>query len=208
MIWLLVEVHPKNTATFVFTDLTNLSGWSSNGVAWSIGLMSIALRLTNWDTALHLAEEMKDASRDLPKTIWGCVLISSVLTFPWVISLMFCMTDVQGLLNGPVGTIAPFPQLIYNVSGGHMPSTIGVSCFSVVLSLTVGGPSILPATSRIVWSFAKEGALPSVFGQVNSYSNVPVNAILLVTVIISGMSFIYVGNATAFYGTSSGVTAV
>lgn len=30
--------------------------------------MGSALSMTNWDTAMHLAEEMKDASRDLPKT--------------------------------------------------------------------------------------------------------------------------------------------
>lgn len=31
-IYLLVVVNPKNTAEFVFTDTTNLSGWESNGV--------------------------------------------------------------------------------------------------------------------------------------------------------------------------------
>lgn len=121
---------------------------------------------------------------------------------------MFCITDVQAVLSGPVGTIAPFPQLIYNVSGGDMHATVGVSCFMLVLSLVVGGPSVLTATSRIVWSFAKEGALPPLFGEVNTYFDVPVNAILLVSAIISAMSFIYVGNTTAFYSISSGVTAV
>ena len=36
IIWLLAHVQPKNTATFVFTDLTNLSGWSSNGVRFDL----------------------------------------------------------------------------------------------------------------------------------------------------------------------------
>ncbi|KAL4969801.1 amino acid/polyamine transporter I [Aspergillus stella-maris] len=180
MIWLLVNAHPKNSAGFVSTDLTNLSGWDSNGVAWSIGLMGSALSLTNWDTAMHLAEEMKDASRDLPKIIWGCVLISGLLTFPWVIALMFCITDVQAILNGPVGTMAPFPQLIYNISGGDKHATIGVSCFNTVLSFTAAGPSIMTATSRIVWSFAREGALPEVIGRVNRYCDVPIKAIILV----------------------------
>lgn len=31
-IYLLVHVNPKNTAQYVFTDFTNLSGWESPGV--------------------------------------------------------------------------------------------------------------------------------------------------------------------------------
>lgn len=33
IVYLLVKVHPKNTASFVFSDLTNLSGWKSDGVS-------------------------------------------------------------------------------------------------------------------------------------------------------------------------------
>ena len=67
IVYLLVKVNPKNTASYVFTDLTNLSGWSSDGIAWSVGLMSSAVGLINWDSATHMAEEMKNASRDLPR---------------------------------------------------------------------------------------------------------------------------------------------
>jgi hypothetical protein len=55
---------------------------------------------------------------------------------------------------------------------------------------TVGGPAFLTATWHCVWSFAKEGALPAKKGRINRYLDVPVNAILLVAFMISGMSFI------------------
>lgn len=32
IIYLLVRVNPKNTAEFVFTDTTNLTGWENPGV--------------------------------------------------------------------------------------------------------------------------------------------------------------------------------
>jgi amino acid transporter len=67
IVYLLVKVHPKNSASYVFADLTNLSGWKSDGVAWSVGLMSSAVAFINWDSATHMAEEMKNASRDLPR---------------------------------------------------------------------------------------------------------------------------------------------
>lgn len=31
---------PKNTASFVFTEVTNSSGWADDGVSWLVGLLS------------------------------------------------------------------------------------------------------------------------------------------------------------------------
>jgi choline transport protein len=41
-----VVATPKNTASFVFTKFINSSGRSSDGVAWSIGLLSSSSVLT------------------------------------------------------------------------------------------------------------------------------------------------------------------
>lgn len=30
----------KNSASFVFTEVTNYSGWSDDGVSWLVGLLS------------------------------------------------------------------------------------------------------------------------------------------------------------------------
>ncbi|KAJ5661147.1 Amino acid/polyamine transporter I [Penicillium longicatenatum] len=208
IVYLLASVYPKNSASFVFGDLTNLSGWKSDGVAWSVGLMSSAIGFVNWDSSTHMAEEMQNAARDLPRTLYGCVALSGLLTFPWVIALMFCMTDVQSIVEGPVGTISPLVQLIYNVSGGDQATTIGMTSFFLILSLSVSGPGVMSATSRIVWSFACEGGMPSPFTRIHSRWEVPVNALLLVWFVVSALSLIYIGNSTAFYGISSGVTIV
>lgn len=31
---------PKNTASFVFKEVTNSSGWESDGISWLVGLIS------------------------------------------------------------------------------------------------------------------------------------------------------------------------
>ncbi|KAI8312996.1 putative amino-acid permease [Colletotrichum sp. SAR11_59] len=43
VIYLLVRVNPKNTAKYVFTDSTSLSGWESPGISWLIGLLTSAI---------------------------------------------------------------------------------------------------------------------------------------------------------------------
>ncbi|EXJ72493.1 uncharacterized protein A1O5_04998 [Cladophialophora psammophila CBS 110553] len=208
VIYLLAKVHPKNSAKFVFVSLTNLTGWKSDGISWSIGLLSSALGFVGWDSSSHMAEEMKYAARDLPRTMYGCVLTTGILTFPWVIALMFCVTDIGGLLSGPVGLISPLTQLMYNVSGGELSGTLGMTIFFLLLSSFVAGPSVLTATSRIVWSFAREGGMPKFLAQIDNTQEVPVNALLFTWLSVCGLACIYIGNSTAFYGLASGCTVV
>lgn len=47
MIYLLVAVRPKNSATYVFTDLANLSGWKSDGVSILIFLFWLGMSVIN-----------------------------------------------------------------------------------------------------------------------------------------------------------------
>ncbi|KAK3322786.1 amino acid/polyamine transporter I [Apodospora peruviana] len=208
IVYLLCKVHPKNSASHVFSSLVNGSGWHSDGIAWSIGLMSSAVAFINWDSATHMAEEMKNASRDLPRVLWGCVALSGLFTFPWIIALAFCLTDVEGVLTGPVGTISPLVQLIYNTSGGNQAETIGITFFFLFLGFFVGGPGCLAALSRVIWSFSREGGLPPIFARVSPSFRVPVNAVGLGWFCISALSLIYIGNETAFYGINSGATVI
>ncbi|KAJ5788311.1 Amino acid/polyamine transporter I [Penicillium paradoxum] len=183
IVYLLVKVYPKNSATS-------------------------AVGLINWDSATHMAEEMQNASRDLPRVLWGCVALSGIITFPWVIALAFCLTDIEGLLNGPVGMTCPLVQLVYNVSGGDQAMTIGITFFFLFLGFFVGGPGCLAASSRVIWSFAREGGLPEAFSRVHKRQEVPVNALILSWFCISALCLIYIGNETAYYGIGSGVTVI
>ncbi|KAH7001021.1 amino acid/polyamine transporter I [Ilyonectria destructans] len=205
-IYLLVHVKEKNTASYVFTDFTNISGWDSSAVSWSIGLLSSSIGFVNWDSSLHMAEEMKNASRDLPRTILATVGVSGIVTFPWVIAVAFCITDIQGVLSGPVGLISPMAQLYYNVSGGSRAVTIGMTCFLPVLGFCGTGSSIMSSTSRVVWAFARDGGLPPRFAHIGERTKAPTAALVLTWAIISAICLIYIGNATAYYGISSACT--
>ncbi|CAK7229450.1 hypothetical protein SEUCBS140593_007250 [Sporothrix eucalyptigena] len=207
VIYLLVHVHEKNTAKYVFTDTTNLSGWDNAGAAWLIGLLTTAIGFVSWDSPIHMAEEMTNVARDLPRSLLITIISSAVFTFPWVIALAFCITDIGGVLAGPVGTISFMAQMFYNVSGGSQAATIGLTMFLPIMGLCGIGPSIITATSRIVWAFARDGGLPATFANVNDQTKTPVMSLVLSWALVSVLSLIYVGNATAFYGFSSACTA-
>ncbi|KAJ4174160.1 hypothetical protein NW754_004575, partial [Fusarium falciforme] len=205
-IYLLVHVTPKNSAEYVFKDFTNLSGWESDGIAWSIGLLTSAVSFVGWDSSTHMAEEMTNAAQNLPRTMIANIAVSGLATFPWVIAVAFCFVDVQGVLSGPVGRISPFVQLYYNVSGGNQAATIGLTSFLPIISFCGTGTSVISATSRIIWSFARDGGLPAYFSHIDEKTKVPVRAIMLTWGLISALSLIYIGNATAYYGISSATT--
>ncbi|KAK2471405.1 hypothetical protein H9L39_17636 [Fusarium oxysporum f. sp. albedinis] len=64
-------MSPKNSAEFVFTEVTNYSGWSNEGVSWLLGLLSTVYPFLGYDAACHLAEEMAHASRNVPLAMIG-----------------------------------------------------------------------------------------------------------------------------------------
>lgn len=132
--------------------------------------------------------------------------VSGIVTFPWVIAVAFCITDIQGVLGGPVGLINPMAQLYYNVSGGSRAVTIGMTCFLPVLGFCGTGSSIMSSTSRVVWSFARDGGLPPRFAHIGERTKAPTAALVLTWAIISAICLIYIGNATAYYGISSACT--
>ncbi|KAH8894023.1 amino acid transporter [Thozetella sp. PMI_491] len=205
-IYLLTHVPEKNTAAYVFTDFTNLSGWDSPGISWLIGLLTSAIGFVSWDSPIHMAEEMTNVSRDLPRALLINVTVSAIATFPWVVAVAFCITDIAGVLAGPVGTISFMAQLFYNISGGNQAATIGLTMFLPVMSFCAVGSSVMTATSRIIWSFARDGGLPRAIAHVSDRTKTPIWALVLTWVLVSAFSLIYVGNATAFYGLSSACT--
>jgi choline transport protein len=127
-------------AAFVFTSFENLSGWSSNGVAWCLGLLTTSYGFVGYDAAAHMSEEMKNASRDMPRAMFGSVVVSGILTFPYIIALLFAIGDIDDLLASPTGS--PITQLFVNVTGSNAGG-IALNCIITFIATvaTTGRPS-------------------------------------------------------------------
>ena len=67
IIVLLVCTHEKHDASFVFSHFENSVGWSSDGVAWCVGLLSSIYAFFSLDTSAHYAEEVADAAVAVPR---------------------------------------------------------------------------------------------------------------------------------------------
>lgn len=56
-----------NSAEYVFTNFQNGSGWSNDGISFLIGILGLATGFVALECAAHFSEEMKHATRDVPR---------------------------------------------------------------------------------------------------------------------------------------------
>jgi choline transport protein len=187
---------PKHSAHYVFVEVSNSSGWQSDGVAWLVGLLSSVYPFLGYDAAAHMAEEMPQPSRNVPIAMIGSVVVNGVIGFGYCVMLLFSLGDLTSLLESPTGF--PFMQLYLNVT----KSPAGATILSLIICLiaTAANAAGLTSTSRTFWAFARDDAAPfsSYFSHVHPRLKVPVRMIVLVSVLQALLGFIYLGNTTAF----------
>ncbi|UPK95745.1 hypothetical protein LCI18_006680 [Fusarium solani-melongenae] len=187
---------PKNSASFVFTEFTNSSGWSSDGVSWLVGLLSAVYPYLGYDAACHLAEEMPNASRNVPLAMVGSVSVNGLMGLIYATVLLFSTGPLESLLQTPTGF--PFMQIFLDVTKSRAGATVmSVVIISIAIAASVAG---VTSTSRTLWAFARDKSTPfdRHLSKVNKSLQIPVHAVVLVTVLQMLLGFIYLGNTTAF----------
>lgn len=192
----LLVLAPKHDASFVFTETTNLTGWSNNGVAWLIGLLSSTYSMLGYDAATHLSEELPDPKRNVPIAMVGSVVINCIIGFIWCLVLLFCLGDPEVVLASPTGF--PFMQIFYDTT----KNSAGASVMSLVVILiaVAANAAGLTSTSRTFWALARDNAMPKAgyFSHVDTKLHVPVRMIVLISILQFVLGFIYLGSTTAF----------
>ncbi|KKY18075.1 putative amino acid transporter [Phaeomoniella chlamydospora] len=78
---------PKHSASYVFTEFSNTSGWT-DGVSWLVGLLSTVYPFLGYDAACHLSEELPDPARNVPLAMVGSVVINGIMGLVYVLLLL------------------------------------------------------------------------------------------------------------------------
>ncbi|PGH15912.1 hypothetical protein AJ79_02079 [Helicocarpus griseus UAMH5409] len=191
-LWLLA---PKRTAPEIFTDFQDNGNWGNIGLACIVGMTSPLFAMLGIDGALHLAEEIKDASRVLPRGIVWTYILNSATGFIALVFYTFCMPDVDEFLR--TEGVYPFVYIFYKISGSVGAAT-GV--FSVMMILLLASTiSNVTTTSRMLYAFARDGGLPfsAFLSKVDTRFVVPLNAIYATFGIVSILSLISLGSSVA-----------
>ncbi|ODN76623.1 hypothetical protein L202_05271 [Cryptococcus amylolentus CBS 6039] len=184
------EMHP---GSYIFTEVSNNSGWASNGLAVAMGLLSVQWTMTDYDAAAHISEEVHRAAIAAPVAIFVAVINTGAIGWILNITLCICAGDVTQL-PGPSG----------NAFLGIMQMRMGTAGAMVLWSFTClvatfTVQTALQANSRTVFAFSRDGALPDrgLFGIVNEKTKTPIYAVWLVVGISALMGCLSFASLTA-----------
>lgn len=192
----LLAIAPKRDANFVFVETSNTTGWTNNGVAWLVGLLSTTYSMLGYDAATHLSEELPSPRRNVPYAMVGSVLVNGCMGFVYCVVLLYSLPDLESVLASATGF--PFMQIFLD----NTQSTAGASVMSLIpcLIAVAANAAGLTSTSRTFWSLARDNATPKskYFTHVDQKLHVPVRMIILVSIIEVLLGLLYLQSTTAF----------
>ncbi|KAL1854151.1 polyamine transporter tpo5 [Paecilomyces lecythidis] len=200
---LLVLTPEKQSAKWVFTTVTDGSGWGSKGFSFLLGFISVAWTMTDYDGTTHMSEETHDAAIRGPIAIQTAVLVSGAFGWMLTVTMCFCLTDLDEILNTATGL--PAAQIFLN-AGGRTGGTIMWS-FAILVQFFTGCSAML-ADTRMAYAFARDEALPfsHIWSKVNQYTHTPVNAVWFVVFFSICLNCIAIGStqtATAIFNVTA-----
>ncbi|MBW8483751.1 amino acid permease [Actinomadura sp. PM05-2] len=169
---LVFKPEHHQSASFVFTEFRNETGWQYGAYAALIGLLLSQYTLTGYDASAHMTEETRDAARSGPKGIVNSVLISIVAGWVLLLGVTFAIQDYAGAVtDGPAG--------IFTSAAGQKTGELLI-VISFVAQFFCGMASVT-ANSRMIYAFSRDGALPfsRLWHSINKRTRTPTNAIWL-----------------------------
>ncbi|KAJ5495582.1 hypothetical protein N7539_000698 [Penicillium diatomitis] len=183
-------------STFVFQTWINNTGWKNNGICFITGLVNPLYSLGGLDGVTHITEEMPNPSRNAPLAIAITLSIAFVTGLTYLVGLMFSVQDYAALSTTSTGL--PLAELFHQVT----QSAGGAFGLTFILFIALG-PCVISSqlsTSRVLWAFARDGAMPfsHIWSRVSRRFGIPFNAQLLVASANAVLGCLYLGSSTAF----------
>ncbi|KAI1612030.1 amino acid/polyamine transporter I [Exophiala viscosa] len=191
----LLSMSKKASSEFVWTKFVNNSGWSNNGVSFCIGLLLPAFSISGADGCVHMSEEVRNASLNIPRAFVYTLLINGTMAFAFMVVSLYCITDLDTVLDTPTGF--PIIQIFYQATNSKAAATI-MDVMMMTIQITCSF-CLLAAASRLAWSFSREGGFPGAktLAKVDPRLEVPLNAIYLSVTISIVLSVIVIGSSVA-----------
>ena len=116
------------SASFVFTDTTNRSGWPSNGFAFMLAISNAVYSFLGSDCGAHLCEEIPNPAKNVPKVILYPLLLGLIAAFPFTASLMYAISDISAVFNTKFGL--PLIEIYYQVTGSKAAASVLMALFA------------------------------------------------------------------------------
>lgn len=150
----------------------------------------------SYDSTCHLAEEIPKPSRNVPLAMVGSCVLNGIMGLGYIILLLYSTGPLKDLLTTRTGF--PFMEIYLNATKSPIGATMMCLSFTIIAVVATGAATA--STSRTLWAFARDGATPlhHHISKVDSATEVPILAILIVVTLQALLGFLYLGNTTAY----------
>ncbi|KAF7559738.1 hypothetical protein G7046_g4403 [Stylonectria norvegica] len=195
-ITLFVVAKDHASGSFMFTDTTNRTGWSSDGFAFMLAVGNAVYSFLGSDCAAHMCEEIPNPAKNVPRVMVYPLIMGLLTAFPFAASLMYAISDMEAVLNTATGL--PLFEIYYQGTGSRSAATVLMALFTFCFFANLVANAT--TSSRTLWAVSRDGALPysNLWEQVHPYFEVPVNSLLLSASFITLYGVIFIGSSTAF----------
>ncbi|KAL3480895.1 amino acid/polyamine transporter I [Aspergillus californicus] len=153
---MLAGTSNRQPAGEVFGDFLNISGWPT-GVAFFLGLNGPNWCFSCLDAAVHLADEVPNPAKNIPKALLWTIAVGAVTGFPLIIALFFSIQDMDEVINDATGN----PSLVafLQIFSGNRAAAVALNILPIVSTF---GAVIGVHTwqSRMAWAFARNRGFP------------------------------------------------
>jgi amino acid transporter len=196
----LTYLAPHGSAKDVFAKYVTIGGYDP-GTSFFVGLITSVFAFLGADGAVHMCEEIKNASTVVPRSLLTSIAINGVLGFAMLIAILFCMGDIETALKSPTGF--PFIEIFAQATHSNAGAT-AMTAIILCLMLSAAVAS-LAAASRVLWAFARDNGVPgsSYLAYVEPRTKLPLYAICLTTVVTILLGLINIGSSAAFNAVAS-----
>lgn len=127
----------------------------------------------------------------------GSVVVNGLMGFVYCVVLLYAAPPLTRLLNNPYGF--PFMEIYLEVTHSRPGATVMSLMLCFVASAATA--ACMTSTSRTLWAFARDRGVPyhMAVSKVGKSSQIPLTAVVIITILEFLLGLIYLGNSTAFY---------
>ncbi|KAE9961867.1 hypothetical protein EG327_002839 [Venturia inaequalis] len=183
--------------SFVWKDWNNATGYSSSGFVFLAGMLNGAFAIGTPDGCTHLAEEIPDPKRNIPKGILAQLVIGIVTTFTFYLAVLYAITDFNIVLNSSIVAL-PLAEAFHQGTNSVAGATGLLAIFVLDIMFTIPGGFV--TCGRMLWTIARDDATPFAgwLGKIDKRFRNPFNATLICGCCTTILGCIFVGSQTAF----------
>lgn len=211
----LLFMGPQSSRAEVFGNWQNENEWPSLSVAVLVGVYSRLIlipkslatdqkpgiiapvtSLTSADSICHIAEELKDAAKWLPRCMVGAASLNFTISFLLLLIILFRAGDITEAINSPTGQ--PYIAILLNATGSAAGTAVMVAY--IIFALIFCATNMVTTSSRQLFAFARDNGLPysSWLAKVSPKRRIPTNAIICTACFTLILSAILAGSPLAF----------